>query len=115
MADKRITDLPLILSGDISSLDVLPIVNVELDITNKVTTDQLKAYINSGITDVFVTGGTYNTTTGVSTFTNNTGGTFSISGFYTGSTDVFVTGGTYSAGSATFTNNLGVPFTVSGF
>jgi hypothetical protein len=115
MADKRITDLPLILSGDISSLDVLPIVNVELDITNKVTADQLKAYINSGFTDVFVTGGTYNTTTGDATFTNNTGGTFSISGFYTGSTDVFVTGGTYSAGTATFTNNTGGTFNVSGF
>jgi len=55
MADKRITDLPLILSGDVSSLDVLPIVNVELDITNKITADQLKAYINSGFTDVYVT------------------------------------------------------------
>ena len=115
MADKRITDLPLILSGDISSLDVLPIVNVELDITNKVTADQLKAYINSGITDVFVTGGTYNTTTGDATFTNNTGGTFSISGFYTGSTDVFVTGGTYSNGTTTFTNNTGGTFNVVGY
>ena len=116
MADKRITDLPLILSGDISSLDVLPIVNVELDITNKVTADQLKAYINSGITDVFVTGGTYNTTTGDATFTNNTGGTFSISGFYTGSTDVFVTGGTYdnNLGELIFTNNTGGTFNING-
>ena len=59
MADKRITDLPLILSGDISTQDVLPIVDVALDITNKITVDQLKSYINSGNTDFYVTGGTY--------------------------------------------------------
>lgn len=35
-------------------------------------------------TDVFVTGGTYNNATGKATFTNNTGGTFNVSGFYTG-------------------------------
>jgi len=85
MADKRITDLPLILSGDVSSLDVLPIVNVELDITNKITANQLKAYINSGLTDVFVTGGTYSA--GTATFTNNTGGTFNVSGFFTNDTN----------------------------
>lgn len=51
MTNKKITELPLILSGDISSNDVFPIVNVELDITNKVTVDQLKTYINSGTTE----------------------------------------------------------------
>jgi len=51
MANKKITELPLILSGDISSNDVFPIVDVELDITNKVTVDQLKGYINSGTTE----------------------------------------------------------------
>lgn len=35
-------------------------------------------------TDVFVTGGSYSN--GSITFTNNTGGTFSVSGFYTGET-----------------------------
>ena len=65
-------------------------------------------------TDVFVTGGTY--TDGVTTFTNNTGGTFTVTGFYTGTTDVFVTGGTYSSGDTTitFTNNTGGTFTVTG-
>jgi hypothetical protein len=63
--------------------------------------------------DTFVTGGTYSN--GIAVFTNNTGGTFNVSGFYTGSTDVFVTGGTYSAGTATFTNNTGGTFTVIGF
>ena len=37
-------------------------------------------------TDIFVTGGTYNNATGKATFTNTTGGTFNVSGFYTGET-----------------------------
>jgi hypothetical protein len=64
-------------------------------------------------TDVRVTGGTYSN--GSATFTNNTGGTFNVVGFYTGGTDVFVTGGTYSAGTASFTNNTGSTFSVTGF
>jgi len=63
--------------------------------------------------DTFVTGGTYSN--GIATFTNNTGGTFNVIGFYTGATDVFVTGGTYSSGIVTFVNNTGGTFTVSGF
>ena len=66
--------------------------------------------------DVKVTGGTYSN--GTTTFTNNTGGTFNVSGYYTGYTapiDVKVTGGTYSNGIATFTNNTGGTFNVSGF
>lgn len=51
-------------------------------------------------TDVRVTGGTYSS--GTATFTNNTGGTFSISGFSTAST---FTGGTVS-GQTNFTNGL---------
>lgn len=50
MADKRITDLPLILSGDISSNDVLPIVDITTDTTNKIEVSQLKSYILSGVT-----------------------------------------------------------------
>jgi hypothetical protein len=49
--------------------------------------------------DTFVTGGTYNQNSGVATFINNTGGTFNVTGFYTGATDVYVT-------AVTFTNNL---------
>jgi hypothetical protein len=63
--------------------------------------------------DTFVTGGTYSNGTAV--FTNNTGGTFNVTGFYTGATDVFVTGGTYSAGTTTFRNNTGGTFNVGGF
>ena len=62
--------------------------------------------------DVFVTGGTYSN--GTATFTNNTGGTFNVSGLYTGGTDVFVTGATKSGDVATFTNNTGGTFTLTG-
>ena len=37
----------------------------------------------SSLPDTFVTGGTYNDTTGVATFTNNSGGTFNVTGFFT--------------------------------
>lgn len=60
--------------------------------------------------DVFVTGGTL--TNGSATFRNNTGGTFTVTGFKTD--DIFVTGGTYSAGSILFRNNTGGTFTVTG-
>ena len=96
MADKRITDLPLILSGDITSTDVLPIVNVNLDITNKIEVDQLKSYILNGVNDYYVTGGTYNPNNGIATFTNNNGDTFDVSGFLTGYTNFYTTGATLS-------------------
>jgi hypothetical protein len=50
-------------------------------------------------TDMIVTGGTYNPNSGVATFTNNSGGTFNVSGFLTGMTDTYVTG-------LTFNNNI---------
>lgn len=42
-------------------------------------------------TDVFVTGGTYTNSTGIANFTNNTGGTFNVSGFYTGGSPTYQT------------------------
>ncbi len=64
-------------------------------------------------TDIRVTGGTYSN--GTSVFTNNTGGTFNVSGFFTGATDVYVTGGTGNNDTKiyTFTNNTGGTFNVS--
>ena len=65
--------------------------------------------------DVRVTGGTYNN--GTATFTNNTGGTFNVSGYYTGYTptqDIYVIGATKSGTIATFTNNSGGTFTLTG-
>ena len=67
-------------------------------------------YLNLPI-DIRVTGGTYSN--GTATFTNNTGGTFNVSGFYTGATDVFVTGATYNDNTFTYTNNTGGTFNVS--
>lgn len=53
--------------------------------------------------DITITGGTYNSGTSTATFTNNTGGTFSVSGFSSG-------GGTFTGGTVTgptiFTNGL---------
>lgn len=61
-------------------------------------------------TDIRVTGGTY--LNGTSTFTNNTGGTFSVIGFYTGETDnnQYVTGFTYSSNTFTILDNSGNTF-----
>ncbi len=63
------------------------------------------------VQDIFVTGGTYNTITGVATFINNTGGTFSVSGFSTSNATSF-TGGTVT-GATYFTNGLSAN-TISG-
>ena len=83
MADKRITDLPLIFSGDVTSTDVLPIVDVNLDITNKIEVDQLKSYILTGVNDYYVTGGTYS---GGTLTLNRQNGSVTINGLYTGQT-----------------------------
>ena len=68
-------------------------------------------YYNLPITtDVFVTGGTYSN--GTTVFRNNTGGTFNITGYYTGVTDVYITGATYSSNVFTYRNNTGGTFNV---
>jgi hypothetical protein len=60
-------------------------------------------------TDIRVTGGTYSA--GTTTFTNNTGGTFNVTGFVTG--DTYVTGLTFNTGTYALTigRNDGVSFT----
>jgi hypothetical protein len=58
-------------------------VNGATNFTNGVTANTLSATTYLGLpTDIRVTGGTYNT--GTATFTNNTGGTFSVTGFSSG-------------------------------
>lgn len=52
--------------------------------------------------DLTVTGGTYNPSTGVGTFTNNTGGTFNVTGFLTGYTDFYTTGATLNGNTVEF-------------
>ena len=54
-------------------------------------------------TDVRVTGGTY--TSGTATFTNNTGGTFNVTGF----TDTFVTGATFTGTTLVLSRNENQP------
>ena len=100
MANVKITDLDPIPFSSITTDDVFPIVDVSGDVTYKISLNQLKTYVNSGNTDVFVTGGTYSS--GNATFTNNTGGTFSVTGFSTAST---FTGGTVT-GATNFTAGL---------
>jgi hypothetical protein len=97
-----------------------------LSLTSNVTGSTLSATINTmtgltvnGVlsattyqnlpTDVSVTGGTYSA--GTATFTNNTGGTFNVTGFVTG--DTYVTGLTFNTGTYALTigRNDGVSFT----
>ena len=72
-------------------------------------------------TDTVITGGTFDQHTGSATFTNNTGGTFTVTGFTTGATitngGVVITGGTYnpSTGTQTLTNSTGGTVNITGF
>jgi hypothetical protein len=80
--------------------------------TNGLTANTFSASTYLGLPiDVRVTGATKSGS--VATFTNNTGGTFTL----TGLTDTFVTGGTHSltGGTTTFRNNTGGTFTVTGY
>jgi len=66
--------------------------------------------------DVFVTGGTYNA--GTATFRNNTGGTFSVTGFSTGGSGGgdSITGGTYDNSTGTLTlSTTGSSIYITGF
>jgi major membrane immunogen (membrane-anchored lipoprotein) len=71
---------------------------------------------NFGIlaTDMTVTGGTYDFNTGVVEFTNNSGGTFSVSGFSSGLTDSTIANFTYNnANKFTITDTTGGTFNAS--
>lgn len=74
---------------------------------------------NLGIlsSDMTITGGTYNPTTGVGTFVNNSGGTFDVSGFLTGYTDIFIVSGTSDnyTGTVTLRRSDNVDIIVTGF
>jgi uncharacterized delta-60 repeat protein len=56
--------------------------------TSALTTNDLFILVNETSKDIFVTGGTYSD--GTTTFTNNTGGTFNVTGFYTGPKDKII-------------------------
>ena len=68
--------------------------------TKRISVSDLSVIMNPY--DIRVTGGTYNNGTAI--FTNNTGGTFSVTGFSTSTSTAF-TGGTVT-GSTTFTGGL---------
>jgi hypothetical protein len=86
--------------------------NGTYDLTIK-RNDGVNLTTNLGIlsSDMTITGGTYNSGNGSATFTNNSGGTFTVTGFLTGYTDTYVTGGTYnsSTGVLVLNRNNGIP------
>jgi hypothetical protein len=66
-------------------------------------TNEIASFTGNTGSDIFVTGGTYNQNNGIATFTNNSGGTFNVNGFYTGNTSengvhnpIMVSGGKYN-------------------
>ncbi len=64
-------------------------VSGETNFTNGLTANTISATTYLGLPlDITVTGGTYSD--GTALFTNNTGGTFNVSGFFTGETDTFI-------------------------
>jgi hypothetical protein len=91
--NNTITDWSIFNSGGSSggtlSGDYLPLsggtVSGGTEFTNGLTANTISAstYLNLP-QDIFVTGGTYSA--GTTTFTNNSGGTFNVVGFYTGET-----------------------------
>ncbi len=75
----------------------------------KATIQQVTNLVQS----VIITGGTYDSSTGTITFTNNSGGTFSVSGFVTGFTDTSVTSFTYNNNTFTLSESDGSTFTAT--
>src|ERR1035437_4066879 len=96
------------LSG-ITYINVIPIFN-NVNVTGLTSSETISAttYQNLPI-DIRVTGGTVSA--GTATFTNNTGGTFSISGFDT-SLDTFITGFTYNDNQFVIFDSTGGTFSV---
>jgi hypothetical protein len=116
MANLKITDLPELSLSGLSSDDVMPIVDITTDDTNKVTLNNLKNYITSGLSDVFTTGATYNNTAALATFTRNDGNTYTLDLSSIDVNDTFVTGGTFDDTTSTLTlsRNDGNSISVTG-
>jgi len=101
-------------SGSTYNATINSVTGLTVNGTLSATTISATTYQNLPITtDVFVTGGTYSA--GTSIFTNNTGGTFNVTGFYTGGTDnnQYVTGFTYSSNTFTILDNSGNTFSTT--
>jgi hypothetical protein len=80
MPNRKITQLSINTNPTVS--DVFPIVNN--GITKKLSLGGLADFLESYDNDVFVTGGTYSFFAETATFTNNSGGTFSVTGITNG-------------------------------
>lgn len=61
--------------------------------------------------DIYVSGGTYSNGTAI--FTNTSGGTFNVNGFFTGSTDIHTTGFTYNNNQFVITDNIAGTYTAT--
>lgn len=68
-------------------------------ILKKYNGDEFVLTLNIPNESTNVTGGTYNDLTGISTFTNSTGGTFDVSGYFKTSDDTYITATTFNNGS----------------
>lgn len=117
--EYKILSVSATTNGGITETETTYVSTTAVTLTfSAVTMDTISATTISAISygnlpiDIYMTGGTYSN--GTATFTNNTGGTFNINGFFTGSTDIDITGGTFSTAnrSITFTNATGGTFTV---
>ena len=88
MGDNKIRDL-----SSETNLDFNGVTNLDFNVANYDLTIQRPSgndtvSLSILATDMTVTGGTYNSSNGVVTFINNSGGTFEVSGFTSGYTDI---------------------------
>jgi hypothetical protein len=114
--DRRILNLPLILSGNVTSSVVIPLDDPSDNLTKKINLDQIKDFILSGASlsgnYLSLSGGTV---TGSTNFTGGlTANTLTVNGFNI-SGDTFVSGGTYNTGGTiTLSYNIGGGFQITG-
>ena len=82
--------------------------NSTYDLTIKQNEGQPDLVSNLAVlaTDVYVVSGVYNSSTGIVTYTNSSGGTFQVSGFTSGMTDSYTTDSYISGTEIRFDNNI---------
>lgn len=97
MADKKISQLPV---GTLTPTTIFPVVTN--GVTSRISFEDVTTQLI--LSDLYVTGGTYSDGTAI--FTNNTGGTFSVTGFTSGMTDSYTTGATLNDETIQFNNNI---------
>lgn len=93
-----------VLSGTGVSAFTFNTSNYDLNLTLNDTTSITRS-LSILASDLRVTGGTYNPLNGEATFTNNTGGTFNVTGFLVNYTNYYTTGSTYSPSTGIITFN----------